>query len=109
MLNDILPAIKSKSLPSLDRFGMAIDYLALFKSGEIGVSQFLEFFKAFCQEDEYIVWGAIDQGLSTICNIINHSEDLKLKESFNQFVISVLQPVSNSLKHVPVENEGIKV
>lgn len=106
MLNDLLPAIQSKKLLCLDRFGIANDYFALFKSGQLNVSDFLEFFKGFSNENEYIVLGALDQCLSTIENIINHSEDLLLKNAFNKFVISVLEPVLNNLGQEPKENEG---
>ena len=109
MFNSLLSAVKSKQLPILDRFGMANDLHGLFTSGEITAVEFLEFFKAFSNENEYIVWKAIDQGLGTISNIINHSNDVKLQNSYKQLVISVLQKISKSLGLNPVPNEDTQI
>uniref|UniRef100_A0A915EHW9 Aminopeptidase n=1 Tax=Ditylenchus dipsaci TaxID=166011 RepID=A0A915EHW9_9BILA len=62
MLGALLRAVESKQMLVADRFGLAQDLFALVESGKIAVSSFLKFVAASSNEDEYIVWTAVDGG-----------------------------------------------
>lgn len=102
-----MKAVKSNELSVLDRFGLVNDYNALFKSGTISVADFLDVFRAFATEMEYAVWVSLDTGLSQISQMINNSENEKLKENFNQLVIEILLPIAQKVGKYPVNGEGL--
>lgn len=106
MFSALLPAIQSKQLPVLDRFGVANDLFALVESGRASATQFLEFLAASANEDEFIVWGAIDHGLSALANVLNHHAEPALRRRFDAFVCKTLQPVGERYGWQPKDGEG---
>ena len=100
MLKALLPAVESKSLPVLDRFGIANDLFALVESGKTSADQFLTLIAASTNEDEYVVWGALDRGIDTLSNVLNRHEDLEIKKKLDAFVIKVYQP---ALQHLGMD------
>lgn len=107
MLKSLFPAIQSKQMGALDRFGVANDLFALVMANKINVGQFLEFFGVCDNEDEYIVWSAIDQGISQIANVLMHHSDAALKTDFDAYVCKVLGPLAQKLSWTPAEGEGM--
>ena len=77
-------------------------------NGEVSVVRFLALLNGCEAETEYIVWQAIDAGLSMISNILTDvdGEFLKLSERFNQFVVSLLIPLVEKLTWTSAKNEG---
>lgn len=106
MLEKILPAFKSKKLSTLNRYGIVDDLFALVKVGKIPATQFLNLLSACSNEDEYIVWSAIIQGISELRNVLEHYNNDKLTSQFNTFVCKVIEPVANRLKWEPSLSEG---
>lgn len=105
MLKALLPAIEKKALPVLDRFGIANDLYALVESGKAPASQFLQLVGASSNEDEYVVWSALDSGISHLSNVLNRHSDSSLKKRLDAFVIKVYEPVFNRLGWEPIANE----
>lgn len=105
MLNALLPAVEKKSLPVLDRFGMANDLYALVESGKASASQFLSFVAASSNETEYIVWSALDGGISHLNNTLQRHDDPSIKSRLDQFVIKIYEPVFNRLGWEAIPNE----
>lgn len=105
MLEKILRAFQLKELSSIDRYEIASDLFALVKAARIPATQFLNFLSICNDEDEYIVWCAIDQGISELSNVLSHYDN-KLKAQFDAFVCKIMEPVANSLKWEPSLSEG---
>lgn len=110
MFASLLKAIQTNEMPLMDRFGIANDLFALFKGEKLMANEFLEFLKGIAYvETEYIVWGAVDQGIGTIMNFLNQIDDNSIKTMFNKLISSLLQPISNRLGKFPAKNEGNKI
>ncbi|KAH7711328.1 puromycin-sensitive aminopeptidase isoform 2 [Aphelenchoides avenae] len=105
MFDALTPAMQSLQMPVLDRFCVSNDLFALVVSGRASAIRFLEFLVASANEDAFIVWGAIDQGLGTIANVLNHHEDPTLRKRFDAFVCKALQPVFERLGWQAAEGE----
>ncbi|CAD5218167.1 unnamed protein product [Bursaphelenchus okinawaensis] len=97
MLQKLLLAIKDQKLDVLDRFGITNDLFAQVKAGKATPVAFLSLVAASINEQEYIVWGALDNGLATITNALARASDPSLKEKFNEYVRRALEPVGERL------------
>uniref|UniRef100_A0A1I7SBU0 Aminopeptidase n=1 Tax=Bursaphelenchus xylophilus TaxID=6326 RepID=A0A1I7SBU0_BURXY len=106
MLTSLLAAIKDQKLGVLDRFGISNDLFAQVKAGKVPTAQFLALYAASTNENEYIVWGALDTGLSTISNALARASDPSLKEKLNEFVRRALEPVGERLGWEKRDGEG---
>lgn len=107
ILAKILPVVKSKELSPIDRYAIASDLFALVQATKIPATQFLEFLSACSNEDEYIVWCAIDQGVSALSNVLSHYSNKTVKAQFNDFICKVIEPVAARLGWEPALSEGI--
>jgi puromycin-sensitive aminopeptidase len=108
MLKTLLPAIKSKALPVLDRFGIANDLFALVESGKASADQFLSLVAASVNEDEYVVWGALDHGVDALLNVLSYHEDASIKKKLEEFVVKVYEPVLKNVGWEASPNEPMK-
>uniref|UniRef100_A0A915EUB2 Aminopeptidase n=1 Tax=Ditylenchus dipsaci TaxID=166011 RepID=A0A915EUB2_9BILA len=106
MLTALLPAVQSKEMLVADRFGLAEDLFALVESGKIPSSQFLKFVAASSNEDEYIVWSALDCGISALSNVFMHHGDKAISDRFDSYIVKCLEPVAQRLGWEPQKNEG---
>ncbi|PAV59165.1 hypothetical protein WR25_24593 [Diploscapter pachys] len=98
MLTALLPDIASGKMPVLDRFGIASDLFALVLAGRQPASNFLKLFEASINEEEFVVWSAIDQGLASLNNVLNYADnDGTLKKRFNAYVAKTLAPLGDRL------------
>ncbi|VDD94199.1 unnamed protein product [Enterobius vermicularis] len=97
ILEALLPDVSSKKLPAVDRFGLTDDLFALVRAGRVSATQFLTFLAASTNEDEYIVWGALDAGISSLCSVLKNAEDTTLLPRFNRYIIKILAPVGQRL------------
>ncbi|KAI1732802.1 peptidase family m1 domain-containing protein [Ditylenchus destructor] len=109
MLNALLPALRSKEVQVTDRYGLASDLFALVEAGKISATQFLNFLGASANEDEYIVWSAIDHGVGSLSNVLSHHGDAALKQKFDEYVCKCLEPVANRLTWNPKPNEESQI
>jgi puromycin-sensitive aminopeptidase len=108
MLKSLLPAVESKALPVLDRFGIANDLFSLVESGKATADQFLSLVGASQQEDQYIVWGALDRGVGALLNVLSRHEDPNIKKKLEEFVVKVYEPVLKNVGWEPTANEPMK-
>uniref|UniRef100_A0A914XU65 Aminopeptidase n=1 Tax=Panagrolaimus superbus TaxID=310955 RepID=A0A914XU65_9BILA len=108
MLKALLPAVESLALPVLDRFGIANDLFALVKSGKATADQFLSLVAASSNENEYVVWGALDGGVGSLLNVFSRHEDASIKKKLEEFVIKVYSPVLKRVGWEPSANESMK-
>lgn len=105
MFKALLPSIENKHLPVLDRFGMANDLFALVESGKVSADKFLTLVAASGNEDECVVWEAIDGGIGALLRVFDRYEDASVKKKLADFVIKVYEPVLSRVGWEAVANE----
>jgi len=106
MFNALLPALQSKQLKAEDRFNIANDVFALVESNKMPATRFLDFMQASVNEDEYIVWKAIDSGVAQLRNALDHHSDASVVARFNQFVTKCYLPLGEKMGWEAKEGEG---
>uniref|UniRef100_A0A914XGU4 Aminopeptidase n=1 Tax=Plectus sambesii TaxID=2011161 RepID=A0A914XGU4_9BILA len=105
MFKSLLPAFKSKTLPIVDRFGLANDLFALVLAGRVPAVQFLSLLSVCSEEDAYTVWTSLDEGVGALANILSRAGDDKLIQRFNAFVRNAYSPLAVKLGWEPAKNE----
>ncbi|CAI5448823.1 unnamed protein product [Caenorhabditis angaria] len=96
MLKDMLPAIASRQMPVLDRFGLINDLSALLNSGRVNIDQFVNVAASSVFEDEYVVWGAIDEGLAKFLSSSRHIS-AETSERAKKLVVKLLKKLEMNL------------
>ncbi|TKR82647.1 hypothetical protein L596_016338 [Steinernema carpocapsae] len=94
MLKRMLPDITAKKLPVVDRFGLTNDLFALVNAGKVSATTFLMLLESSVGEDEYVVWGSLDAGISAIANVLQHHDDASVRQKFEDFICKTLEPVA---------------
>lgn len=103
LLDLLRPAIKSRTLPPLDRLGLLDDLFAITQTGEAATVDVLRLMQAFQLEDNYTVWSSVINCLTKIGQLISH---LEFESSFKVFGRSLLQDVNARLGWDPKPNES---
>ncbi len=93
LLAKLYEPIRTQELSTVDRFGVIRDLMAMVKSGKVATSAYLEFIKAYQDEDSYIIWTEILSGMSEIYNL--YATDSKLKEQLSNYYLAFLKPMAN--------------
>ncbi len=86
--------IQNGKLSVKDRLGVIRDMFALAEGGYIDTSEALEFSLVYKHETEFIVWSEIASGINKIANIIGEE---KFKNSYDKYVLSLLNHISKEL------------
>lgn len=81
MLEKLIPAIKDKSLPPLDRLGLLDDLFAMVQAGHTSTIEVLKLLSAFEDENNYTVWSTISNILTKLGVLVSHTEH---EEAFRQ-------------------------
>lgn len=89
-LQELLPAVKSKSLSSLDRWSLQNDLFALVQAGQASTVDVLQLMKAFVNEDDYTVWASVDNALERLDILLTNTKD---QESLHAFGKELLQNI----------------
>ncbi|KAK0405625.1 hypothetical protein QR680_018094 [Steinernema hermaphroditum] len=97
MLKAMMPDISSQKIPVVDRFGITNDLFALVNAGKVSATNFLMLLEASVAENEYVVWGSLDGGVSAIANVLAHHDDQSVRKKFDQFICKTLEPVAKRL------------
>ena len=84
MLDLLLPAVKNKTLPPLDRLGLQNDLFAMVQSGRSSTVEILKLMDAFDNEDNYTVWNSINACLGKLNMILSHTDFQPLFHSFGR-------------------------
>ncbi|XP_064466191.1 puromycin-sensitive aminopeptidase-like isoform X2 [Ornithodoros turicata] len=74
MLDRLIPAIKDKVLPPLDRLGLQSDLFALVRSGHKSTVEALKLMEAFVNEDNCNVWCSISSCLGNLNQLLLHTD-----------------------------------
>lgn len=84
MLYALMPSIKNKSLPPLDRYSFLDDLFHIAKAGYGSTVDLLKVLEAYKQEDSYIVWTSVASCLSKIARLIYHLPFHSEFQTFNR-------------------------
>lgn len=90
MLETIGLQIKHGRMPENDRLGVIRDLFALADAGYISITTALSFLDNFRDEQSYIIWIEICNGLRKAYNILSNSKD---KNSFKLYAQSILSKI----------------
>lgn len=94
MLNLLLPAVKSQTLPPLDRVGLIDDLFALVQASRASTHEVLELIDAYRNETDYTVWSSITNSLVKLETLLSHT---KLVERFNEYGRRLYAPIADRL------------
>ena len=103
MLNSLLPAIKDKTLPTLDRLGLQNDLFAMVQAGRTPTVEILKLLQAFSDEDNYTVWSSINTCLGKLNMILSYTDSQPL---FHNFGRKLLAKTYSKLGWQPVIGES---
>lgn len=83
-LQELLPAVESKSLSALDRWSLQNDVFALVQAGQASTIDVLRLMKSFVNEDEYTVWASVDYALDRLNILLTHATDQQSLHAFGR-------------------------
>lgn len=99
----LLPAVKDRALPPLDRLGLLDDLFAMVQAGRASTVEVLQLVQAFQEEDNFTVWSSIDSSLRKIGALISH---LDFQDSFKAFARNLMRDITNKLGWEAKPNES---
>ncbi|XP_022902061.2 puromycin-sensitive aminopeptidase [Onthophagus taurus] len=102
MLEKLVPAIKNRSLPPLDRLGLLDDLFAMVQAGHTGTVEVLKLMTAFEEEVDYTVWSSISNVLTKLGVLLSHTNSEK---QFNEYKKKLLSKVFLRLGWDSIEGE----
>ena len=102
MLQQLLPAIESKSLPPLDRLGLQNDLVALVQAGRSPTTELLKLMDAYRNEDDYAVWSSINACLGRLNVLTSHTD---FQEAYHVYGRRLLNGIHQKLGWEPKKEE----
>merc|ERR1719186_1848667 len=96
-------AVKTKSLPPVDRLNILDDLFSLISAGKAKTSDGLRLLQSYKEEDSYIVWNSISQAISSLSVVIS---DQDFYSDWENFVLDLFSGIKKSVKWDPVEGES---
>lgn len=83
-LQELLPAVESKSLSSLDRWNLQNDLFALVLAGQASTVDSLKLMKSYVNEDDYTVWASVDNALHRLNLLLTNTNSQCLLHAFGR-------------------------
>ncbi|XP_076169420.1 puromycin-sensitive aminopeptidase [Ptiloglossa arizonensis] len=102
-LSLLLPAVKDRALPPLDRLGLLDDLFAMVQAGHSSTVELLQFMQAFQKEDNFTVWSSIDNAIRKIGFLLSH---LDFQDSFKEFGRNLMRDITKKLGWEPRSDES---
>ncbi|CAG7834519.1 unnamed protein product [Allacma fusca] len=93
MLAQLIPAIKSKSLPALDRLNIVDDIFALVRAGKTSTAELLQLLEAFVNEDNYSVWTSIDNIIEKLALLFDNVDSLENLKAYGRRLYSRVETI----------------
>lgn len=103
LLNQLIPAIKDKSLPPLDRLGIVDDLFALVKAGQASSVQVFNVISAMRDEENFTVWSIIANCMGKLGALISNTDSTEELKKFGRYLF---KPIGKKLGWDPKPNEG---
>jgi puromycin-sensitive aminopeptidase len=105
LLVQLIPAIKNKTLPPLDRLGMLDDLFALVQAGHSETPDVLRLLLAFADgEDNFTVWSNISSCLAKLDYLLDYADDCK--GPFRKYAQSLMKNIYRKLGWDPKSGES---
>lgn len=60
-------------------------------------------------EEDYVVWSALENGLSKLTNVFNRHNDSKVLEKLEKYICQIFEPLAGRLGWEPKKGEGKKI
>lgn len=102
ILEKIKEDILNQKLSSHDHLGIIRDLFALAESGHINTVEALSFVSVFKDEEDYMIWSEISNGLNRIYNLIY---DFDFKEQYKAYALSVFKNITQKMGFEEKKNE----
>lgn len=83
-LQELLPAVESKTLSALDRWSLQNDLFALVQAGEASTVDVLKLMKSFVNEDDYTVWASVDSAFERLDVLLTNTNDQNRLHAFGR-------------------------
>lgn len=83
-LQELLPAVESKTLSSLDRWSLQNDLFALVQAGRASTVDGLKLMKSFMNEDDYTVWASVDCAFERLNTLLTNTDDQHILHTFGR-------------------------
>ncbi|XP_043289378.1 puromycin-sensitive aminopeptidase isoform X2 [Venturia canescens] len=99
----IVPAIRERTIPPLDRLGLLDDLSAMVQANLASTDEVLRFLEAFQYEDNYTVWSSIANTLGKIGILVG---DLEIEDQFKAFGRWLFKDVAARIGWDPKPNES---
>ena len=97
LITKLTLAIKNNQLKPIDRAALLLDSYALVKAGLAPLEDLVYILKSLDNEDNHIVWGAIQSILSGLYNLMEQTENKSVFDSFVKFgktlIVKVLKRI----------------
>uniref|UniRef100_A0A0K0DBG3 Aminopeptidase n=1 Tax=Angiostrongylus cantonensis TaxID=6313 RepID=A0A0K0DBG3_ANGCA len=107
MIKAMITDMSSGKMLLLDRFSIVSDLFALVsvayvplyavQAGRTRMSDFLSVLAALHDEEEYIVWQSLAEGIDNISNVLNYVDSSPLSKRFDSFIISTMEKLGARL------------
>jgi puromycin-sensitive aminopeptidase len=105
MLSQLIPAIKNKTLPPLDRLGILDDLFAMVQAGHSETPEVLKLLLAFADgEDNFTVWSNVNSCLGKLNLLLDYADDCK--EPFRRYAKGLMKNIYNKLGWEPKTGES---
>jgi puromycin-sensitive aminopeptidase len=88
MLEKLIPAIKDRSLPPLDRLGLLDDLFAMVQAGHTNTVEVLKLLQAYEDETDYTVWSSISNVLVKLNMLLSYTDCAELFKGFQKKILS---------------------
>lgn len=105
MIDRIQSAISTKALPPIDRAALLLDAYALAKSGDCSVEEIVNLLRAYVDEDNNTVWGAISGALRGL-HVIMESIGGEAFEAFTAFGANMVKNALNKVGWTAKPTDG---
>ncbi|KAK8732636.1 hypothetical protein OTU49_006856 [Cherax quadricarinatus] len=94
MLTQLIPAMKTKCLPPLDRLGVFDDLFSMVLAGHTSTVEVLKVLRAFEDETDYTVWSAVHNCVAHLNQLLSHTD---FHSSFAAFVRQLFSKIGQKL------------
>lgn len=103
ILQQLVPEIRSKTLPPLDRLSIQDNLYALVQSGKVSTVELLKLLENYKDENEYIVWSSISSSLGGINALLSFTD---FQDAYHVYGRHILSEIYKKVGLKPKQGES---
>ncbi|KAF4524826.1 hypothetical protein B566_EDAN013986 [Ephemera danica] len=108
MLSQLIPAIRDRTLPPLDRLGLLDDLFAMVQAGHSGTAEVLRLMQAFSEgEENFTVWSSVNNCLAKLDSLLAYAGP-ELDANFRSYARNLMRNIYAKLGWDPLPGEKAK-